>query len=348
MFSQKLIAGLSHRCILLVIFMIFHLFPYKFIVYFIRKMIERPGFVFTEFFSGRVSLYQLALTLKKNKRSQIALLPDYVCNILVRAFRLAGWKVVLYETDNFLEAEFSKIKEMIWKYDPGVLVGASVFGSSGLLDLLTNDNFVRILKDKDVDVVLDLAQDVRLIGKLPADSANVHAIISFNDKSFFGAMGGGVLSSCRLVSESVKLSFKQVWMLYKWMALKLFSRYIHLLKGNRKSTVSQSFEYSECVSFPYEFISYHVPKMQLILGIIGFKSIAVFNKKKQSLLQTDIYLKTRYSSGAAFLIVKDLSLIEGFIKHRRKKSPYAIDSNREECLYPDHLLIHNKGFMDYI
>jgi hypothetical protein len=259
---------------------------------------------------------------------------------------LAGWKVISYETDNIFEADLSNIKEMIEEYDPGVLVGASVFGSSGLIDLLSNENLLRILKEKNVDVVLDLAQDVRLIEKLPTNSASLHAVFSFNDKSFLGAMGGGVLSSCQIVSGTAKLSFRQVFILYKMLILKIFRRYIHHLKSSRRPTLNQPFEYSKCDSFPYEFKLYHVPKIQLILGIIGLSSIPFFNKKKRSLLQTNIYLKTRYSSGAAFLAVKDLSMIEGVNENRCKKFPYAIDSNPEESLHPELVAIHNKGFMD--
>ena len=245
-----LLAGLLPRCIFLLVFIVLHLFPYKFIVYFVRKKLERPGYVFTVFFSGRVSLFQLASTLKNNKKSQIALLPDYVCNVLFRAFRMAGWKVILYETDKFFEANLSNIKEMIEKYAPGVLVGASVFGSSGLLDSLSNDSLVRILKEKKVDVVLDLAQDVRLVEKLPADSASVHAVFSFNDKSFLGAMGGGVLSSCEIVSESVKLSFQQVFMLYKMAILKAIQEIHKSFEKQWQVYFNASFEYSKCGSFP--------------------------------------------------------------------------------------------------
>ena len=148
MYSPTFLAGLLPRFIFLVIFMLFHLLPYKVIVYFVRKKIYRVGLVFTEFFSGRVSLYQLALTLKKKKEKQIALLPDYVCNRLVRAFRLAGWQVVQYKTDHLFEADLPNIKDMIEKYNPGVLVGASVFGSTGLIDFLSDENLVRLLKKK--------------------------------------------------------------------------------------------------------------------------------------------------------------------------------------------------------
>ncbi len=342
------LAGLWSRCIFLLLFIGLHLFPYKFIAYFVRKKLERPGYVFTSFFSGRVSLYQLASTLRKKKKRQIALLPDYVCNVLFRAFRMAGWKVVLYETDKFFEADLSNVKEMIEKFDPGVLVGASVFGSSGLLDLLSNDSLVRILNEKKVDIVLDIAQDVRLVEKLPADSASVHAVVSFNDKSFLGAMGGGVLSSCEIFSDVVKLSSRHVFMLYKWLFLKLFWRYIDLLKSSGRSNLKQSFEYSKCGSFPHEFVVYHVPKIQLILGLIGLSALPFFNKKKAPLLKTDMHLKTRYSSGAAFLIAKDRSIIDGVNEYRRIKRPYAIDSNSAKSLHPELIAIHNKGFMDYV
>jgi hypothetical protein len=136
-------------------------------------------------------------------------------------------------------------------------------------------------------------------------------------------------------------------MLYKWLIIKLFRRYINLLKTSRRSNLRQSFEYSKCGSFPYEFVAYQVPKIQLILGIMGLSAISFFNKKKEPLLQTNMHLKTRYASSAAFLIVRERSKIEGLNEYRRKKRPYAIDSDPAKSLHPELIAIHNKGFMDY-
>ena len=166
----------------------------------IRKRLVRNlsvgSYVFQPFFSGRSALVSLARELRAYTSSPpVALIPRYVCNIVPKAFSLAGYKIVSYGTDAVLEAEWDEVVKLIVDANSSVLVGASVFGSSALLLELKNPRKQAFLRNHGVQVVVDLAQDIRLRRRLPPGCGDfVHAVLSFNDKSFPGAMGGGILS----------------------------------------------------------------------------------------------------------------------------------------------------------
>jgi hypothetical protein len=323
-----------------------HLVPKALLDRALRRRVSFGPYVFQPQFSGRVALHKLALHLASDGRRAVALVPDYVCNIVPWAFRLAGYKVVAYSTDVMMEPDWADIARMIEKEQATVLVGASVFGSSGLLDALVDPRKLAFLRQKQVHFVADIAQDIGLRSQLPADAADVvHAVVSFNDKSFPGAMGGGVLSRARLpIWRDGSLSWRDKLALYKRL---IGSNYrISRRRRKRNMAPAKGFDFSYCEIFPFrmEGSDFVPPKLQYALALAGLMLLGRIRRNKSAFLLKNVHLPTRHCGGAAYLVLDSNASCAGMARHRKK--PYALDGRADVSLRPGDVVVHNKGFND--
>jgi hypothetical protein len=332
----------------LLVFCLLHLIPADILDSWLRKKLRRGTLKFSPQFSGRVSLYVLAKQLRSTSIKPFALLPNYICNVVSKSFKLAGWEIKTYNTNELLEPDFDELSNSLATKDIGVFLGANVFGSSGLLDLLADHHKVEQLRGNKVHVVLDMAQDISLIDKIPLNLADfVHAVVSFNDKSFPGAMGGGILSAESFNDYQPQLNVKQVVRLYAHLGLKIMS----FFRGKfvPRDVPMENFDYSFCETFPYQIHALAISKLQIILAIIGIYFLPLYQKRKQSFLSHNIHMPTKFSDTAAYLLLKkpDSDSTKINDTRRKRKAPYSIDGTQDKGLRPDDLIVHNKGFFDF-
>lgn len=321
---------------------VLHLLPRAALERWLRRRLSRPGYVYSPRFSGRVALFELAATLRRDARAPVALFPDYVCNIVPRALTEAGWQIEPYNCDERLEPDWDKLFARIEHGDTGLLVGASVFGSSGLLDGLAEHEKLARLRNLGVKVIADLAQDIRLASKLP-DAGNdvISAIVSFNDKSFPGAMGGGILAKNNFTTPERKLDMRNCIFLYKKIILPNIRP-----RKRRREIKKNAFDYSLCKTFPHRFgDNYILSKLQLVCAVQGLLMLPWYEARKQRFLDRHDYLETRFASTAAYLMASRSDETAG--SGRKTKRPYAIEQRPEASLRPDDLILHNKGFDDH-
>jgi len=313
-------------------------------------------YTFQPCFSGRSALFSLASELRGHGESQrVALVPEYVCNVVPKAFSLAGYKILTYGTNAVLEAEWDEVAKLVVETKPRVLVGASIFGSSALLFELEDPHKQAFLRSHKVQVVVDLAQDIRLRHRLPMNCSDfVHAVLSFNDKSFPGAMGGGILSE-RTVPRLGEMSttLESCLLLYRMAIGRCLAPLLRLAKREPKGRLSssnQTYEYSFCETFPYCIDKQTLAplKLQLIMAYIGSKLIGVFDARKRILLRRGLHLNTAFSATAAYVMVKNEPFEHDVreVRSRRRKAPYGIEGNSAISLRPTDLILHNKGFAD--
>ncbi len=320
-----------------------HLVPKTTLALWLVRGLSRPGYIFSPRFSGRSALFELASTLRQNATAPIALAPDYICNIVPRALAEAGWTVEFYSCDERLESDWSELLRRIEYGDVGLLLGASVFGSSGLLNDLSDNGKLRRLREMGVKIIVDLAQDIRLIDRLPAHGSDmISCIVSFNDKSFPGAMGGGILSNVA-ISKNENMAVGDLVALYRRTVLSNLGKYIRRFRNKRGD--EGGFDYSQCAVFPFRLRdNYGISKLQIIAAVQGLSLIRRYEIAKKRFLDEDYHLDTCFSSTAAYLIV---SRDDVHAPGRRRKKPYALEKNSEVSLRPDHWILHNKGFDDF-
>ena len=335
-------------------FVALHAVPKSVLRKWLRKKLSRGPFAFEPQFSGRVSLFLLARRLLPSAQSDVALVPDYVCNIVPRAFRLAGWEIGTYPTGPDLEPDWEELLLLLDARKAGVLVGASVFGSSGLLTFLSESAKLEALRHRSVQVVIDMAQDVRLLKMLPTAGADfVHGVLSFNDKSFPGSMGGGIVTAAPADgARGKRLSPAQIAILYTRLLAKLYKGWRSLIASltARAPAREGGLDYSSCEPFPFEIegSGYEPAKIQLILALIGLRALPLYERRKALLLQRDVHINTRFASAAAYLMVDTARCrsLSGVGSRIARKRPYALDGTPDFGLRSNDIILHNKGFLD--
>ncbi|MBS9392142.1 MAG: hypothetical protein HEQ29_02925 [Dolichospermum sp. LBC05a] len=328
------------------------------------------SFQFYPEFSGRSSLYHLAILLKTKTDKKTALIPDYICNVVNAALEKADYKIQTYQTNDRLEPDIEELKEAISNPDIGILLTASIYGSSAFLEELNCNEFKNLIFAKNIHVIVDLCQDIRLIEKLPENYGNnLTAVLSFNDKSFLGIMGGGILAKFTINSPEEKLNFFQISFLYKILLLKFIKivlisssigKKVFLMLKKLKYLVKYlisirqeldikntqpNYDYSCCSFFPYTINLYQIQKVQLIMAILGLEDLKRLKKIKMEIFGKNIkYNSMQNFQTSPYLVLEDESELESL--SRNIKSPYALHHKREHSLRPDITVIHNKGFDD--
>lgn len=284
-------------------------------------------------FSGRIAINQLASSINNSQRK--ALIPDYICNVVNIALEKAGYEIFTYKIDNYYEPNIPEISSIIDKERISLLVTASIYGSSAMIDDLLDKSLLNAINKNDTHVLIDLCQDFQLLKSLPKNvDQRLSIAVSFNDKSFFGAMGGGLFTNLKLNEEPTKLSMKKRVSLVKIIIRKL-------IKGN-KFNDKKNFEYSYCKDFPYELINYRPSRLQLMLAIAGIRNFRLINKiKKMQLEKIPGIIRTKHVNTAAYVqLDNDSNIIQ------LRKTPYAIHGKPDKSLHPEIKVVHNKGFLD--
>lgn len=300
-------------------------------------------------FSGRVAINILA---KKLKKSAIALIPNYICNVVDMAFEKENYQIKRYKLNDDFEPLCEELLYFLKNFDIDILLVASIYGS-GLFYKEINDEFselYKIIKEKKVNVIIDFAQDFYQINNLVLKNKNYHHIFSFNDKSFMGAMGAIIISRLDIQHniDFKEMSFKQKNILIKKYFLKLINckalwllTSYQFLRGIKKSNKNALYDFSECRTFPYTFDNFKISNIQLLFALLGIFRLNKYIINKQSFMKKNKYKNNELINTAAYIVVKDNNVLCRKVKH-----PYAKYNDKKSSLYPDLLVVHNKGFCD--
>lgn len=300
------------------------------------RCLHPPGFDFHPEFSGRTAIFKLARYFLAAGHKPVAILPDYLCNVVELAVRRAGFDVRYYPTDDLFEPDPDSLRRELETGSAGLLVTSNVFGSSALLDHLPTDPFRAAVRSGGVAIIVDLCQDISLIGRLPSGYGDrLAAVVSFNDKSLPSVMGGGILAPFPVPASSRRLTWPEVLKLYWELGVKLISG-----AGLVSRRPSGAFEYSHCTRFPYTLDLYRPARLQYILALIGLDRLRARNQEKLMRAHDLQVRRTRFFETSPFLVT-DAAYPTG-----RCKASYARFSAARESLRPELKAVHNKGFWD--
>jgi hypothetical protein len=342
-------------------FFILHLFPRSSLLRRLRRRFEVNGYRFTAEFSGRVALYRLARAIRSDREGAVALIPDYICNVVNIALEQAGFDIRSYTTDDRFEPIRSEIEERLLVDDSiSVFLTANVYGSSAFLQGLHEERFRDLVLRRNIHVVVDLCQDISLVDQLPVGyGQNLSSVISFNDKSIPGIMGGGMITRLDVPLPEGMPSLSQTVLLYRMLILKRIKCLLEktsvskIVKGlydflfrksSRPNQRSKQYAYSYCRSFPYTIANVGITKIQIIAALIGLRYISqIESRKRRFALSCPKVVATRYYDSSPYLVV---SSFDSQHSGRKRKRPYAVDRHPEQSLRSDLKVIHNKGFCD--
>ena len=204
-----------------------------------------------------------------------------------------------------------------------------------------SDAGAQFRKLNSITLVLDFCQDLihhyRFRNRL---GDNVLVVLSFNDKSFPGLMGGGVLTNMAMLlppplqfSHSVKLNLialKKVLSAVRW-------------RRAAKNFNTLPFDYSRCAQFPYTFEVAGVVRIQLAMGLIGLYLLPLWlRRRKKSIVNRNVVARNLdYTVTSPFVI-----RTESDPGIHRTKALYAMYHDPNRSHFPDLPIANNKGFDD--
>ncbi len=295
----------------------------------------RPaGACFAAYFSGRVALQALARHPAFVRR--VALVPEYLCNVVPLAFEQAGWRVCGYPVDAAFVPDAAALRAQAHAEGADLLLLAPLYGSDGGLSHWLAPEADRWRADAGVALVLDLCQDAGRLAQLVKEpGSHWAAVLSFNDKSFPGVMGACVWSDLDLGSPPPP-RWRQRGLLAAWALRKCLPR-------RHPAGPEAGFEHSEARRFPYAFSTTGASALQLALGLIGLGRLPRWQARRRALVVQGAVrpLPLPYAETAPFVVAA-----EGDPAQHRRKAPYALAHDAAASLLPQLLVRHNKGYDD--
>jgi len=339
----------------IIYFVLYHFVPNRILLKKFEKMLMLKKMMFFPAFSGRVAISKIAEKIKSGDKN-IALIPDYICNVVNMALEKSGYEILTYKTDQYFEPIYNNLVEILCSNDNiNLLITANIYGSSAFLEELDSDYFKNIIINKNIHVIVDLCQDITLLNKLPENyGSNLSAVISFNDKSFPGVMGGGIITQVDIPESNNNLVFDKIFKLYyiffRKQLINVLNNYPSAKRAIKYTLITyrencREFDYSYCKNFPYLITDYNISKIQIILALIGFKNLSTIHDNKKNIIRNykkDI-VKTKHFSTSPYLVISSSNKL--ILKNKIKK-PYAIHNRPYESIHGSMFIIHNKGFYD--
>jgi len=334
---------------LYIIYVLFlHFLPKKYLLHSVKKKLETDSLIFYPTFSGRVALNEIAKNIRVSADKQIALIPEYACNLIDKSLKLSGFEIETYKTDERFEPDIKDIKNKLSGNAVKLFVTACMFGSSAFLEHLSNDEIRKIIADNKIIVIVDICQDISLVKYIPSNYGDqLIATISFNNKSFPGVVGGGILSSGKFNIKTKPLSLKNTLSLYRKLHHNIIDNHFNsgYSKDSKKKENPTNFDHSYCEQFPYTFDNFDLSKLQLATALAGCTFLSSFHAKKMQFIRANekLILKTKHFMTAPYLILNKRTSPHNL---NRIKNSYSIPNDPTKSVRPDLIIVHNKGFND--
>lgn len=324
------------------------LLPYRVVVSLFNKALNIQNFLIPTrfYFSGRVALYRMALACKKD--NTIALLPDYICNVVPKAFQEAGINISNYPTDLYFEPSIQAIQQ-IAKGRTSVLVClAPIMGAEGGLAWAFSPEGKRWRIQNNVTLFIDLSQGISRLKPLNPTELGQQLVLmaSFNNKAFPSVMGAVVISDIDdplFVAATSSEQLAIVKQLIRRILQPIFSM------GNKPAdpySIEQdhpsTFEYSYCQQFPYTFAHRGATKLQVAVATAGLWFSRYYQWCKQRYVQQGLITPqpTPFYRSAPYI------LAEPTTAQLKKKAPYASHEQPNDSERPHTPSYHFKGFDD--
>jgi hypothetical protein len=317
----------------------------------LQSELSHPGVKFYPRFSGRAALTEIVKKATVQKGQKTVLVPDYICNVVVKAIKAGGAQPEYYPLLENLEPDEKFVARRVEKGDCAVLLTASLYGADGGCGWLENPIWCKRLLSTSTIFVADLCQDVfrarSLAKSLPGTNGTI--LVSFNNKSFPGMLGGGFLAE-----EKSKWSTEPDACLSTPQRIRLMRRYMLKFLGAWRRRIRKWFKqplplsplppvHADCIDFPFAFEAYKAEKEQLAAACAGLSLSARLGRLRSKRLAylRNVVLITPGLERAPYVV-----LGESWVGHARQHHPYALDDDPECSIRPDLIIIHNKGFYD--
>ncbi len=298
------------------------------------------------YFSGRVALYRMALACKND--DTIALVPDYICNVVPAAFQAAGIPVISYPTGTLFEPDIQRIQQITSNHTSVLLCLAPVMGADGGQSWITSPAGRAWRAQNNIKLFMDLSQGISRLKDLkdPRLGQQFVLLSSFNNKAFPGIMGAVVISDINDRAFAAATCSEQL-AIVRYLFKVALGPMIRLIRRPTARIMAQqnnraTFEYSYCQHFPYTFAHSGATTLQIAVATAGLWFSGYYRWCKKRYVgkgfitpkMTPFYLSSPYVLATAPT------------PHLRKKAPYAHHNNPDLSQRPSIPSYHFKGFDD--
>lgn len=303
-------------------------------------------------FSGRCALRELGTAFRHRYGSQTAFVPDYICNVVHIALNEAGLAIETYQTDERLEVPHASLLELLTRHSDSLLLTASICGSSACIDLLSDEDTRAVIVRNNWTVLVDVCQDIGLTKRLPIGLGDrLGAVVSFNDKSFPGMLGGGYLCAFPRREPGDRLVLRKALTLY-WMFVRKCLRAWLLRNARRVSSDlwlnrrKSHYEWSLPSSrFPYGTDPLQMTKLQAALGLIG---LSVYPRlqgyRSDTVAQYPPLVQMTNYRTSPYVILRNGNVHSTW--QYCAKAPYGSPESKLISSRPAMATLHHKGFFD--
>jgi len=230
--------------------------------------------------SGRAALHGVLETLHAcDPRRTVVLVPDYICNVVVRACCAAGFRVTTYSTTESCVPEWAELERMVRATEAPVVLLCSLFGS-----IPVKDEQVKELLSINEEVIIVADECQNLIPHSGVEKTRAHVIIfSFNDKTCPGVMGGGAVWSHGTFGKPFveKVSFVMQWKcragLYALWLSRVVADAVHISQVAVKKSMWYArptrYEFSECQRAHYDLRAEGIYALSAARAILSVRAL---------------------------------------------------------------------------
>ena len=308
------------------------------------------------FKSGRSALYTIFRKLYENNGCSDVLIPDYLCNVVPQAAKIAGHNVLTYHSLDAFEADIKDLVEKIDTEEPVIVLLASIAGSQNNKQYMVD---AILKKNRNAFIILDECQNLITDNEI-TDDPRVVIVFSFNSKQIHGVMGGGICSTFnyswlsepqKSIVENVKLELRLILSVFARVRDRIRP---HVLYGLGKTYIYPfpKIEYSNSQRIDFRIDGQKISKISLARALVCILGAEKQQRIRSSNYKTFLKAVERYELGQ---IIKTERIERSpYIPMKMKnknlfgrfslKGPYAMDNSPNLSLRPSIVYFFNEGF----
>lgn len=296
------------------------------------------------FKSGRAALCGLMAGLKRaNPEHKIVFIPDYICNVVYQAAENAGFTVRSYTTDNHFSPVWEELLDSIKGQTYPVVLLASMFGTVN-----ATQSRIRSIRHTNPSAFIIADECQHLVSNSPVGfDANMAIVFSFNKKTIYGLMGGGVCVNPNLtplvcplksgVMERLEINARLSLHLFK--ELLIYTR-IWLNKPIFYQNDTLTYEYSHGMNILYDTRPKEIAKISLVRAWLELRKMHTTEKLRKNNLHTIMQImpgallnqRLARLEDAAYVPVRINTANEFIFRQVFLKRPYAIHKNPDRAI----------------
>ena len=150
----------------------------------INSVGDKKAFYFE---SGRAALSAVIQEIEERGINKICLLPEYLCDTVIKPFTKRNWNVVYYHLNSDLSPDEGELRHLVQKHTPGVILTVLYYGRDTISDIR---GYLKELRKGGVITIEDLTQSLFMFERPNDDDISNYRLASI--RKWLPVSGGGI------------------------------------------------------------------------------------------------------------------------------------------------------------